>query len=72
MWITYFGARQATDDNITQRMRFACWINTATDTHSKYVIGIAFPRQQCFRERASMLHLCVHFLSFLAFCESSN
>jgi len=35
-------------------MSFACWITTATDTHSEYVILIAFPRQQLLRERASM------------------
>jgi hypothetical protein len=29
---------QATDDNIIRRMRFACWITKATDTHSEYVI----------------------------------
>jgi hypothetical protein len=34
----YCRARQATDDNITRRMRFACWITMATDTHSEYVI----------------------------------
>jgi hypothetical protein len=32
---------QATDDNIIQRMRFACWITKATDTHSEYEIVIA-------------------------------
>lgn len=26
------------------RMRFACWITEATDTHSEYVILVAFPR----------------------------
>jgi hypothetical protein len=26
--------RQATDDNIIRRMRFACWGNKATDIHS--------------------------------------
>jgi hypothetical protein len=31
----------------TRRMRFAYWIARATDTHSEYVIGIAFQRQQC-------------------------
>jgi hypothetical protein len=51
--------RQTTDDNIIQRMRFACWVKSATDTHSEYVIFIAFPRQHCFRERASMLRLYV-------------
>jgi hypothetical protein len=30
----YGRVRQATDDNIIGRMRFACWINKATDTHS--------------------------------------
>jgi len=30
----YGMARQATDDNVTRRVRFACWITTATDTHS--------------------------------------
>ena len=34
----YFGARQATDDNIIGCMRFACWITEATDTHLEYVI----------------------------------
>jgi hypothetical protein len=51
----YGTARQATDYNITQRMRFACWITKATDTHSEYVILIAFPHQQWLRERAFML-----------------
>ena len=51
----YGTARQATDDNIIRRMRFACWLTKATDTHSEYVILIAFPPQQWLRERASML-----------------
>jgi hypothetical protein len=51
----YGTARQATDDNIIRRMRFACWITKATDTHSKYVTLIAFPPQQWLRERALML-----------------
>jgi hypothetical protein len=42
-------------DNIIRRMRFACWITTATDTHSEYVIFIAFRRQQWLRERALLL-----------------
>ena len=37
-------AGQATDDNKIRRMRFACWITKATDTNSKYVILIAFPK----------------------------
>jgi hypothetical protein len=51
----YGRVRQATDDNIILRMRFASWITKATDTHSEYVTLIAFPRQQWLRERASML-----------------
>jgi hypothetical protein len=51
----YGTARQATDDNIIRRMRFACWITKATDTHSEYATLIYFPRQQWLRERASML-----------------
>jgi hypothetical protein len=45
----------ATDDNITRRMRFACWITQATGTHSAYVILIAFPRQHWLRERAAIV-----------------
>jgi hypothetical protein len=46
----YGRPRQATQNNIILRMRFACWITKATDTHSQYVILIAFPRQQWLRE----------------------
>jgi hypothetical protein len=48
----YGGSRQATSDNIKRRMRYACWINKATDTRSKYVILIAFPSQQWLGEGA--------------------
>jgi hypothetical protein len=54
---------QATDGNIILRMRFACWITKATDTHSEYLMLIAFPRLQWLSERASLLRLCVHCLS---------
>jgi len=36
-------AGEDTDNNIIRRMRFACWIIKAADTHSKYVILIAVP-----------------------------
>jgi hypothetical protein len=53
--VEIFGrVRQTTDDNIIRRMRFACWITKATNTHSEYVILIAFPRQQWLRERVSL------------------
>jgi hypothetical protein len=37
------------------RMRIACWIPKATNTHSGYVILIALPLQQWLRESVSML-----------------
>jgi hypothetical protein len=38
------------------RTRIACWIPKTTNTHSQYVILIAFPLQQWLYERAPMLH----------------
>ena len=38
-------------------MRFAGLITKATDTHSEYIIVIAFPWQQWLRERASVLRI---------------
>jgi len=35
-------AGQATDGYRLRRMRFACWIPKATDTHSEYVVLTAF------------------------------
>jgi hypothetical protein len=51
----YCGARCARDDNIIQRMRFACWISKVPNTQAEYVIFIAFPLQQWLRERASKI-----------------
>jgi len=34
-------------DSVVRRMRFACWIIKATDTHFEYPILIALPLQQC-------------------------
>jgi len=31
----YGTARQATDNKIIRRMRFACWMSKATNTHSE-------------------------------------
>jgi hypothetical protein len=39
MWEKYSTARQATDDNIIQRMRFVCWKTKTTDTYA-YAHGI--------------------------------
>ena len=48
---SYCRAGQDADDNITWRMRIACWIPKATNTHSEYVLLIDFPLQQWLRER---------------------
>ena len=48
-------ARQVTVGNIIRRMRIACWITKATNTHSEYVILVAFPLQKWLRKRVSML-----------------
>jgi len=45
---------QATDYNTTGRMRFPCWITTATNTYSEYLILFAIPLQQRLRERESI------------------
>ena len=37
------------------RMRIACWITKATNTHAQYVILTALPLQQWLHERASLL-----------------
>ena len=37
------------------RMRIECWIPETKNTHSEYVILIAFPLQQWLHERASLL-----------------
>jgi hypothetical protein len=48
---------------VIRHMCFACWITKATDTHSEYVILIAFIPQQWLSERAPMLLPYVHCLS---------
>jgi len=45
------------------RISIECLTITATDTHSEYIIIIAFPRQQLLHEPASILHLYVLCLS---------
>jgi hypothetical protein len=47
------------------RMRIACWIPKATNTQSQYVMLSAFPLQQWFQERASLLRCTyIHCLSW--------
>ena len=51
----YGKARSATDNNIIQSMRFACWITEATETHFWYIILIAFLLQHLLHDRVSVL-----------------
>ena len=60
----YGRAGQTTDDDTIRLVRFACWINKATNTHSQYVKFIAFPRQQLLHERASVLTFIRTLVSF--------
>ena len=55
MWKKHGRTRQATDDNTTQRMRFACWMTKATNTNSKYEIFTAFRQQRLLRELGLIL-----------------
>jgi len=52
---------------VVWRMRIACCISKATNTHSEYVMLVVFPLQQWLHERASMLRLYVHCLSCSVF-----
>jgi len=49
------------------RIRIACWVTRATNTHSEYVILIAFPPQQWLHERPSTIRL--HNLSCCVFIQ---
>jgi len=42
VWKKHGTVEQATDDNTIRLMQFACWVIKATDSHSEYVILIAF------------------------------
>jgi hypothetical protein len=65
LWDSVENYGRATHDNIRviRRMRIACWINKATDTHSEYAILIEFPRHQWLLERACVLRSYVYCLS---------
>ena len=58
----YGRARQATDDNIIRRM--ARWISKATNTHSEYVILIAFPRNYS-HAKERQCYICAHITYFV-------
>ena len=51
---------EATDGNITRRMRFSCCIPKATNTHLEYVILCAFAQQRWLSENPSTSrHTCI-------------
>ena len=62
----------ATDDNIIRSMRILCWITKATDTHSEYVIIIAFPLWKWLSERVSLLFLNIHTVATNNICLGRN
>jgi hypothetical protein len=43
--VTHGIAKKATDDSITRRVHFACWITKVIDSHSGYVVLTAFARK---------------------------
>ena len=53
-------------------MRIICWVPNAADTHSEYVIFIAFPRLQRLRERVLLLRVYVHCLSCCMYLERKS
>jgi hypothetical protein len=53
--VLFYYNRDGQSQMTVRRMRSACWIMNATNTHSEYVILSAFPLQQWLYERASML-----------------
>jgi hypothetical protein len=60
-------ARETTFDHGIRRMRLACWITKATNTHSEYVIFIVFffTQQKWWLERASVLRLYLLSVTFV-------
>jgi hypothetical protein len=62
----------ATDNNITRPIRIGCWINKATETHSKYLTLIAFPQQQWLTWARLYVALFVSFLSCFVSKVSNN
>jgi hypothetical protein len=53
-------ARWAINDNVIHSMRVARWVTKATDTHSEYVILIAFPRKFNYVPRSESTEVYLH------------
>jgi hypothetical protein len=54
--------KQARENKIIRPGPFACWINKATDTHYEFVMLIAFPLEQCFRESTLLLRFYARYI----------
>jgi len=75
--VEQFGrAEEATDDSVIRRRKYAIVLpdnkGKNADTHSEYLVVIAFPRQQWLHERALMLrytYSTVHILPSLNFVD---
>jgi hypothetical protein len=61
--------RQATDDNITRRMRFAFWITKAIDTHSEYVVLTSLTRKNGYAN-APQWYVYMHSVCLVRFWRS--
>jgi len=57
-------ARYTTDDSIAPRTRVACWIITAADTNSEYVMFIFSPRQKMVKRTHTDVAFYIYCLSF--------
>ena len=55
-----------------RRMRFACSISKAADTHSEYIMLIAFVHKQWLPKRVSILCLRIRRFSCLSYCKYRN
>jgi hypothetical protein len=70
----YGTARRATDDNIIRRVRFACWVTKAKDTHSEYVILLLHGNNgyanalECYVTRTLPVMFTVKFVRLLSLC----
>jgi hypothetical protein len=65
MWGKYCRTGQ-----VTWYLRIACWIPKTINSHTGYVILVAFPRQQWFYSRASMLRYT--YIACLVLISQSN
>ena len=63
----YFRAMQATDGNISRRMRSACWIPQATNTNSEYVILITSPLQKFYRKEPQCYAIYIYIYIYTVF-----